>query len=71
MPVMRTVLARRTHEVKTAWGPVAGKVAYVPDGSPRFTPEYEACRQIAAERGVSLIEVSNAALAAFREESEP
>lgn len=71
MPVMRTVLARRPHEVETAWGPVAGKVAYLPGGSQRFTPEYEACRQITAERGISLAEVSNAAVAAFRAGSEP
>jgi uncharacterized protein (TIGR00299 family) protein len=71
MPVMRTVLARQPHEVETAWGTVAGKVAYLPSGVARFTPEYEACRRIAAERDVGLAEVSNAALAAFREESEP
>ena len=28
--VQRTVLARRSHEVTTAWGVVAGKVAYLP-----------------------------------------
>jgi uncharacterized protein (DUF111 family) len=50
--IERTVLMRHPHEVPTRWGPVAGKISYVPDGSRRFSPEYEACRQI-AERNLS------------------
>jgi uncharacterized protein (TIGR00299 family) protein len=64
--VTRTVLARETHEVTTPWGPVAGKIAYLPDGSPRFAPEYEACRRIATERQIPLAVVQAAAHAAFR-----
>jgi pyridinium-3,5-bisthiocarboxylic acid mononucleotide nickel chelatase len=64
--VTRTVLARETHEVTTPWGPVAGKNAYLPDGSPRFAPEYEACRRIANERQIPLAVVQAAAHAAFR-----
>jgi uncharacterized protein (DUF111 family) len=52
--LMRTVLARRVHEVSTRWGKVSGKIAVLPDGSQRFTPEYEACRRIAGENGVPL-----------------
>ena len=55
--LLRTVLARRSHEVTTRWGTVSGKVAFLPDGSQRFTPEYEACRRIAEANGVSLAEV--------------
>lgn len=55
--VMRTVLARRVHEVTTRWGNVAGKIAFLPDGTERFTPEYETCRQIAEENGVPLADV--------------
>jgi uncharacterized protein (TIGR00299 family) protein len=66
MPVIRTVLARERHEVETTWGRVEGKIAYLPVGSPRFTPEYEACRQIAADRGVGLMEVMHGAIEAFR-----
>jgi hypothetical protein len=69
--VSRRVLARRPHEISTAWGTVAGKIAYLPDGSSRFTPEYEACHRIALEAGVSLAEIISAATAAFRPEPRP
>ncbi len=71
MPVMRTVLARERHDVETTWGRVDGKIAYLPDGTPRFTPEYEACRQIAVDRGVGLMEVMHGAIEAFRSEQKP
>jgi uncharacterized protein (TIGR00299 family) protein len=64
--VMRTVLPREPHSVATRWGPVAGKVAYLPNGSQRFTPEYEACRQLAERHQVSLAQVIAAAQEAFR-----
>jgi uncharacterized protein (TIGR00299 family) protein len=60
--VMRTALVRRTHEVATRWGAVAGKIAYLPDGSERFTPEYESCRRIAEASGVPLTEVLQEAM---------
>jgi uncharacterized protein (DUF111 family) len=66
MPIVRTVLARRVHEVETPWGPVAGKVAFLPDGTRRFAPEYEACRAVAESHGVTLAEVMAAAQAAYR-----
>jgi uncharacterized protein (TIGR00299 family) protein len=59
--VLRTVLGREPETVETPWGPVAGKVALLPDGSQRFTPEYESCRQIAEREGVSIAEVRSAA----------
>jgi uncharacterized protein (TIGR00299 family) protein len=55
--MMRTVLPRRAHEVSTRWGKVAGKIAILPDGSERFSPEYEDCRRIAEAHGVSIAEV--------------
>jgi hypothetical protein len=61
----RTVLVRRPHEVVTRWGAVAGKIAFLPDGSQRFTPEYEACRRIAEENGVPLAEVMREALRSY------
>jgi hypothetical protein len=66
LPVVRTVLARRPHEVTTPWGPVAGKIAYLPDGSPRFTPEYAACRQVSAQQNLPLAQVMFAAQQAFQ-----
>ena len=64
-PMQRTVLARRSLEVATPWGPIAGKVAYLPDGSPRFTPEFEACRRVAAQHQLSLPVVITTAQQAF------
>ena len=64
--LMRTVLAREQAVVQTAWGPVAGKVAYLPDGSRRFTPEYEDCRRIASQHNRSLADVMLAAQTAWR-----
>jgi uncharacterized protein (TIGR00299 family) protein len=55
--VMRTALVRRTHEAATRWGTVTGKIAFLPDGTQRFTPEYESCRQIAEANGVPITEV--------------
>jgi uncharacterized protein (TIGR00299 family) protein len=68
--VMRTVLARRPHEVATAFGPVAGKISFLPDGSRRFTPEYEVCRRIAIDAASSLSDVMSAAEAAFQAEGQ-
>jgi uncharacterized protein (TIGR00299 family) protein len=64
--VMRRVLARETAKVETPWGPVGGKVAYLPDGSPRFTPEYEECHRIATREDKPLAEVMACAHAAFQ-----
>ena len=63
--VVRRVLFRQPHEVTTPWGLVAGKLAHLPDGSGRFAPEYEACREIASKHNVSLAEVFSAAQQAF------
>ncbi len=61
----RHVLARQTHRVATSWGPVEGKVGWLSEGVPRFSPEFEACRRIAAEHGVPLRAVYEAAQQAF------
>jgi uncharacterized protein (DUF111 family) len=61
---------RHPHEVPTRWGPVAGKISYVPDGSRRFSPEYEACRQIAERNLVSLGEVIAEAQNAFQRSND-
>jgi uncharacterized protein (TIGR00299 family) protein len=64
--LQRTVLGRRVQTVETPFGPVAGKVAYLPDGSQRFTPEYDAARTVAEQHKVSLSQVIEAAQAAPR-----
>ncbi len=53
----RTTLARRPRDVTTRWGTVSGKIACLPDGSERFSPEYESCRKIAEQYGVPLADV--------------
>ena len=64
-PVRRTVLARRTHCVQTEWGPVEGMLGGLGGGSPRFAPEFESCRRVAAEQSVPLRVVYEAAQKAF------
>jgi pyridinium-3,5-bisthiocarboxylic acid mononucleotide nickel chelatase len=68
-PVVRTVLARRPHDVATPWGTIAGKVSFLPDGTTRFAPEYEECRQAALRHDLRLTDVVTAAIAAFRPEN--
>jgi uncharacterized protein (TIGR00299 family) protein len=66
--VQRHVLHREPYEVTTSFGRIAGKVSRLPDGTRRFSPEYEACRSLASERGHSLSEVMAAARKAFADE---
>jgi uncharacterized protein (DUF111 family) len=61
----RHVLRRGAHTVQTPWGPVEGKLAWSVDGRVRFSPEFESCRRIAAERGLPLREIYEAAHRAF------
>jgi pyridinium-3,5-bisthiocarboxylic acid mononucleotide nickel chelatase len=63
--VARTVLRRQPHRVTTSWGPVEGKVGWLRDRQPRFAPEFESCRHVAAEHHVPLREVYEAAQKAF------
>lgn len=64
-PASRHVLHRRPHQVQTEWGLVEGKLGWLPGRTPRFSPEYEACRRIAAERGLPLHTVYETAQRAF------
>ena len=63
--VQRRRLARETHTVSTEWGDVSGKVAQLPDGSRRFSPEFEACRRLAAAHDVAVHRVMEAAQRAY------
>jgi pyridinium-3,5-bisthiocarboxylic acid mononucleotide nickel chelatase len=55
--VRRRVLSRRKVQVQTKYGPVDGILAQLPGGGEKFSPEYESCRKVAAEHGVTLREV--------------
>ncbi|TWT88492.1 hypothetical protein Mal64_19750 [Pseudobythopirellula maris] len=63
--VERLVLARRKATVATPWGETTGVVATLPDGSERFTPEYDDCKALAERAGEPLGKVYVAAAAAF------
>ncbi|MCA9175007.1 MAG: nickel pincer cofactor biosynthesis protein LarC [Planctomycetales bacterium] len=62
--VTRHKLDRRAFHVQTAYGEIAGKLSLLGDEQ-RFAPEYESCRQAAAEHNVPLRDVMEAARAAF------
>jgi uncharacterized protein (TIGR00299 family) protein len=64
-PAQRHVLPRRAQDVTTPWGPVAGKLARLADGTICFSPEYESCRQLAAAVGCPLRFIYQAAQRAF------
>ncbi|MBN2578097.1 MAG: nickel pincer cofactor biosynthesis protein LarC [Pirellulales bacterium] len=63
--VSRRILPRQPHTVTTPFGPVAGKLARLPDGTRRFSPEYDSCRRLAREQQRPLREIHAAALQAF------
>jgi len=63
----RQALPRRFEQVQTLYGPVRVKVATLPDGSQRATPEYQDCRRLAEKSGAPLTAVIDAAKRAFRE----
>ncbi len=63
--VQRQILSRRSVKTSTAWGEIAGIAATLPDGSERFSPEYDSCREIADKEKVPLAEVYAAARQAF------
>ena len=65
----RIELPRRALKVRTAFGPVCLKVAALPDGSERATPEFESVLEVSRRAGASLREISEAALRAFRDGS--
>jgi uncharacterized protein (TIGR00299 family) protein len=60
----RTKLPRETSRIATEFGEVDGVLARLPDGSSRFSPEYESCRLAAERHNVALRTVYEAALRA-------
>lgn len=65
--VDRTAMHRHVDTVETPWGPARIKVALWRELE-KITPEYEDCRRIAQEQGLTLQEVMAAVLAAARKE---
>jgi hypothetical protein len=62
-PVTRTERPRRIIRVDTPFGPIAVKVSDGGFGPPVVKPEFDACARAAAEHGVPVRSVVNAALA--------
>ena len=62
----RFELERRAASVETRFGPVDLKLARLPDGAERPTPEFESVRAAAERSGRPLREVAEAALEAWR-----
>ena len=63
--MQRTILDRRSAEVDTPWGKVAGKVSTLPDGSQRFSPEFESCKNLAEKHNQPINAIMSAASEAF------
>jgi pyridinium-3,5-bisthiocarboxylic acid mononucleotide nickel chelatase len=53
--VGRHKLHRQSHQVSTPWGPITGKLGWKQGEKPQFTPEYEACAQVAREQKLPLL----------------
>lgn len=70
-PQPRTVLARAAIDIDTPWGLVPGKVHQLPDGQVLFSPEFDACREIAIEEGLRLAEVADEVRACYEAQSDP
>jgi pyridinium-3,5-bisthiocarboxylic acid mononucleotide nickel chelatase len=62
---VRRTLARRWQSVRTQWGEVRIKVASMNGAVTNYAPEYEDCRQIAAEHHVPLKTVMQEAARAY------
>ena len=64
--VTRYSLPRHAETVQTVYGAVRMKVATLPDGAVKASPEHDDCVARAAEHGVSLGDVWQAAMQAYR-----
>jgi uncharacterized protein (TIGR00299 family) protein len=70
-PVSRHKLKRQAIEVETVYGPVKGKLGWMGDRPPTFSPEYDDCAAVAAARAVPLRLVYEAAHAAYAQRKSP
>lgn len=64
-PVSRHKLERKACQVETEFGPIDGKLGWIAGQEPSFSPEFDSCSRAAAERGVPLKDVYEAAQKAF------
>jgi uncharacterized protein (TIGR00299 family) protein len=64
-PVSRHKLKRQVIEVETPFGAIRGKLGWLGERPPAFSPEYDDCARIAATKAIPLREVYDAAHAAY------
>ena len=57
----RTILEREASVAQTPWGDVEGKRIVSPDGSVRFSPEFDACARLAQAHGIGVRRVLDVA----------
>jgi pyridinium-3,5-bisthiocarboxylic acid mononucleotide nickel chelatase len=69
-PVQRFALPRETRLVTTRHGDIRLKIATLPDGKRKISPEFEDCSKLARESGLPFQTVYQEALAAYRAEFE-
>jgi pyridinium-3,5-bisthiocarboxylic acid mononucleotide nickel chelatase len=69
--VSRHKLKRQSIEVATPYGPVRGKLGWLEERPPAFSPEYDDCARIAAAQTIPLREVYEAAQTAYAQQKEP
>ena len=62
----RLVLPWHSEEVITPWGKAVVKVWKSSDGSVRMAPEYESCRNLAAQAGIPMRRVIDEIMGSYR-----
>lgn len=70
-PVRRRELARHHVEVQTRWGPVRVKVGMLGDEVVNWAPEFDDCERLAAQVGVAVKQILQAASAAYAGDAAP
>jgi uncharacterized protein (TIGR00299 family) protein len=70
-PVSRHKLKRQALDVETPFGPVRGKLGWLDNRLPAFSPEFDDCARIAAARSVPLREVYEAAQLSYSQSRAP
>ena len=66
----RTILPREATSVSTPWGEVEGKKVTGLNDEVRFSPEYEACADVAARENLALHDVMRVAEQSFRDSDD-
>ena len=66
----RTELERSITKVKTSYGEISVKKAYLNGKYLKFSPEYDECADAANKHGVSVREVYNAVTAQIKESED-